>query len=378
MNIYQIIALVLPYSSGFKGARVLNTLYAIELGAGPFDIGLLLSTYALFPLLLAVYAGKVSDRYGVRIPMVGGMMGMTLGVFLPFAWPMLPVMFIGAAVTGAGFIFVQVSLQVLTGSLGVGEARTRNFNLYALAVASADFVGPVVAGFLIDHRGHVATYLYLSLFNLLALIGLLFLYRRIQTTASKSEDRKQQRMMDLMKSAELRRIFIVSAVVIAGLDLFQLYLPLYGHAVGLAASEIGMVLGAFAAAAFVVRAMLPSLARRYGEETTLIYSLYLAAATCLLVPFFSSALVLGAIAFVLGLGLGLGQPLSVMLTYNHSPPGRAGEALGLRIAINNSIHVVVPALFGAVGTVLGLGPVFWVNSAILAGGAYGGRRRKKP
>lgn len=376
MNIYQIIALVLPNSSGFKGARVLNTLYAIELGAGPFGIGLLLATYALFPLLLAVYAGKVSDRYGVRIPLLGGMMGMALGVFLPFAWPALPALFIAAAVTGAGFIFVQVSLQVLTGSLGTGEARTRNFNLYALAVASADFVGPVVAGFLIDHRGHVATYFYLSLFNLLALIGLLFLYRRIQTTASKSEDRKRQRMMDLLKSAELRRIFIVSAVVIAGLDLFQLYLPLYGHSVGLSASAIGMVLGAFAAAAFVVRAMLPALVRRYGEEATLIYSLYLAAATCLLVPFFSSAAVLGAIAFVLGLGLGLGQPLSVMLTYNHSPPGRAGEALGLRIAINNSIHVVVPAIFGAVGTVFGLAPVFWVNSAILAGGAFGGRRRK--
>jgi len=346
------------------------------LGAGPFGIGLLLSTYALFPLLLAVYAGKVSDRYGVRIPLLGGMIGMTLGVFLPFAWPVLPALFVAAAVTGAGFIFVQVSLQVLTGSLDTGEARTRNFNLYAMAVASADFVGPVAAGFLIDHRGHVATFLYLSLFNLVAVIGLLLMYRRIQLTATKSEDRKRQRMMDLLQSADLRRIFIISAVVIAGLDLFQLYLPLYGHSIGLSASAIGMVLGAFAVAAFVVRAMLPELVRRYGEETTMIYSLYLAAATCLLIPFFSSAVVLGAIAFVLGLGLGLGQPLSVMLTYNHSPPGRAGEALGLRIAINNSIHVVVPAVFGAVGTVFGLATVFWVNSAILASGAYGGRRRK--
>lgn len=376
MNIYQIIALVLPYSSGFKGARVLNTLYAIKLGAGPFDIGLLLSTYALFPLLLAVYAGKVSDRYGVGIPLLGGMIGMTLGIFLPFSWPTLPALYVGAAVTGAGFIFVQVSLQALTGSLGEGEARTRNFNLYALAVSSADFLGPVAAGFLIDHRGYVAAFLFLSLSNLLALIGLLILYRRIQAPAVKSGDRKRQHMMDLMKDDALRRIFIVSAVVITGLDLFQLYLPLYGHSVGLTASAIGMVLGAFAAAAFVVRAMLPALARRYGEETTLINSMHLAAATCLLIPFFSSAAALGAIAFVLGLGLGLGQPLSVMLTYSHSPPGRAGEALGLRIAINNSSHVVMPVIFGAVGTVLGLGPVFWVNSAIIAGGAYGGRRRK--
>jgi len=377
MNIYQIVALALPNSSGFKGARVLNTLYALELGATPLGIGLLLTTYALFPLIFAVYAGKVSDRYGVRIPLLAGMAGMALGIFLPFVWPVLPALYVAAAVTGAGFIFVQVSMQTLTGALGAGEARTRNFNLYALTIATADFVGPVFAGLLIDHAGHVRTYLYLSLFNVLALIGLLYLYRRIPPTGSKSEDRRQQRMMDLLKSAELRRIFIASAVVITGLDLFQLYMPLYGHSVGLSASAIGMVLGAFAAASFVVRAMLPMLVRRHGEEATLLYSLLLAAATCLLIPFFSSAVVLGAIAFVLGLGLGIGQPLTVILTYNQSPAGRAGEALGLRIAINNSIHVVVPAVFGAVGTLFGLAPVFWANSVFLAGGGYASRKSKK-
>lgn len=377
MNIYQIVALALPNSSGFKGARVLNTLYALQLGATPLGIGLLLTTYALFPLIFAVYAGKVSDRYGVRIPLLLGMCGMALGIFLPFVWPVLPALYVAAAVTGAGFIFVQVSMQTLTGALGAGEARTRNFNLYALAIATADFVGPVFAGFLIDHAGYVPTYLYLSLFNVLALIGLVYLYRRIPLTGSKSGDRGQQRMMDLLKSAELRRIFIASAVVITGLDLFQLYMPLYGRSVGLSASAIGMVLGSFAAAAFVVRAMLPMLVRRHGEEATLLYSLLLGAATCLLIPFFSSAVVLGAIAFVLGLGLGIGQPLTVILTYNHSPAGRAGEALGLRIAINNSIHVVVPAVFGAVGTLFGLAPVFWVNSVFLAGGGYASRKSKK-
>ena len=376
MNIYQIVALALPNSSGFKGARVLNTLYALELGADPFDIGLLLATYALFPLLFAVYAGKVSDRYGVRIPLLAGMSGMTLGVFLPFAWPTLPALYVAAAITGAGFIFVQVSMQALTGALGAGEARTRNFNLYSLAIATADFVGPVLAGFLIDHAGHVPTYLYLSLLNTAGLIGLLFLFRRIPPAASKLDDRGQHRMLDLLKSADLRRIFVASAVVITGVDLFQLYLPLYGHSVGLSASAIGMVLGAFAVAAFVVRAMIPRLVRRYGEEETLLYSLFLAAAACVPIPFFSNAFVLGAIAFVLGLGLGLGQPLSVILTYNHSPAGRAGEALGLRIAINNSIHVTVPAIFGAIGSLFGLAPVFWVNSVFLAGGGYASRRKK--
>jgi len=173
----------------------------------------------------------------------------------------------------------------------------------------------------------------------------------------------------------LRRMLVVSGLVMGGLDLFQLYLPIYGHSIGLSASAIGLILGAFAAATFVTRALLPALTRRLGETKTLCYAVFLAAATFFLIPMFESALVLGIICFVLGLGMGMGQPLTVMLTYNYAPAGRHGEALGLRISINNSMHVTVPAIFGAVGSVFGLAPVFWLSSAVLALGGYAARVR---
>jgi len=94
-----------------------------------------------------------------------------------------------------------------------------------------------------------------------------------------------------------------------------------------------------------------------------------------MIPLFDNAIVLGVVCFVLGLGMGLGQPLTVILTYNYAPAGRHGEGLGLRIAINNSMHVAVPALFGAIGTVFGLAPVFWLSSAILALGGYSSAAR---
>lgn len=374
MNIYHIIAVVLLNSGAYKGVRILNTLYALELGASPFTIGVLLATYAIFPLLLAIYAGKVADRYGVRLPLLAGMFGMGLGILLPFVKPSLPALFVAAAVVGLGFIFVQISLQSLTGALGGGAARTRNFNIYSLAVATSDLTGPVPTGFLIDHLGHVPTYLCLAALNTVAVVGVLYLFRRIPVAAAaRREEIRSQRMMDLLGNPALRRTFFGSAVVMTGLDLYQLYMPLYGHAAGLSASVIGLVLGTFAAAAFVVRIMLALFVRRYGEERTLAYSLFLAAATFSLIPFFTQAVALGAISFVLGLGLGLGQPLSTILTYNYSPAERVGEALGLRIAINNLTHVAVPVVFGAVGAALGLSLVFWVSSAMLVLGGYASR-----
>ncbi|HEY9447393.1 MAG TPA: hypothetical protein VIQ62_10000, partial [Burkholderiales bacterium] len=79
LRLYQILVLVLLWNSGYKGARVVSTLYVLELGARPFDTGLLLSTYGLFPLLLAVYVGRVSDRYGVRAPVLGGVIMSAFG-----------------------------------------------------------------------------------------------------------------------------------------------------------------------------------------------------------------------------------------------------------------------------------------------------------
>lgn len=373
MNIYHVITLAFPSATGFKGARVLNTLYALELGADPFDIGLLLAMYAVFPLVLGVYVGKSSDRYGVRVPLAAGMVGMALGVSLPFFWPALPALFVSAAVIGAGFIFFQVSIQSLTGMLGSGEQRTRNFNLHSLASASADLAGPVLAGFLIDAIGHRRTYLFLAALTVTSLIGVSFMFRRIPAAAGRAEGRESERMADLLRDRDLLRIFVAGATVFTGLDLYQLFLPLYGHSVGLSASAIGMVLGAFAAAAFVTRILLPWFARRLGEQNTLIWALYVAGATFMLIPFSSSAVVLGTVSFMLGLGLGLGQPLSVILTCNYSPAGRMGEAIGLRITINNVIHIVAPVGFGALGSLIGLPPVFWMSAALVATGGYAAR-----
>lgn len=374
LSLYEILAIILLWNAGYKGVRVANTLYALELGASPFDTGILLAFYGLFPLLLAVHIGKLGDRYGVRLPVVAGAIISALGIVLPYFWPVFPMLFVSAAVTGAGFILVQVSMQSLIGSLGSGPARTRNLNLYALIVSVSDLMGPVVAGFSIDHFGHVRTYLVLVLLTLPSVLALVFLGHRFPRTATVGPDRSQHRMKDLFGIRDLRRMLMTSALIMGGLDLFQLYLPIYGHSLALPASTIGVIMGAFAAAAFVTRALLPVLARRVGEEPALRYAMFLAAGTFFLIPAFENGIVLAAVCFVLGLGMGLGQPLTTILTYNYAPAGRHGESLGLRIAINNTMHVSVPVVFGAVGSLLGLAPVFWASSAMLALGGYTARR----
>jgi predicted MFS family arabinose efflux permease len=110
-------------------------------------------------------------------------------------------------------------------------------------------------------------------------------------------------------------------------------------------------------------------ARRMGEVGVLTASLFVAGITYLLVPLVSHAALLALMSFLLGVGLGCAQPLTIILTYNHAPPGRSGEALGMRLTVNKLTQIAVPLIFGAMGSAFGLIPVFWANGVfLLAGG----------
>jgi len=70
------------------------------------------------------------------------------------------------------------------------------------------------------------------------------------------------------------------------------------------------------------------------------------------------------------LGLGCGQPLSIMQTYTRSPAGRSGEALGVRITVNKLTQFAVPIFFGSIGAAFGVIPVFLANALFLISGGY--------
>lgn len=356
------------------GSRVIASLFAIHLGANAFEVGALISVYALFPLFLGVYSGRLSDRFGPRRPMVAGTLVLGLGLMLPVIWPKLPVLYVSAMLIGTGFVFYNVSNQNLGGGLGAALERTHNFATLGLGYAAGHFVGPVIAGYAIDYIGHVYGYLIFSAMTL-APAALLAFDKRfdVRSTHSPSERRNT---LALLRLPSLRRAIVVSALVTTGWDLYGFYVPIYGHAIGLSASTIGNILGVFAVATFVVRAVVARMTRKYGIEAVLRAAAFVAALLFLPFALTQSVPVLFALSFGIGLALGCSQPLTLNLAYNHAPAGRSGEATGLRLTINNITHVSVPVASGALAAALGVAPVFWVSAALLAVGGYLSRKTR--
>ncbi len=348
-----------------RGAKILMSLSALEQGANPLGVGMLAATFAAFPLLLAVYAGRVSDRIGVKRPLQWGSLVIAAGLAIPLAVAGIPGLLAGAACVGLGHIFFHVSIHNLFGAFGEGEARTRNFATFSLGASVAAFLGPSLAGFSIDGLGYPATFALTAAVAAVPCLLVTALPGMIPARTAPREPEHAGGSLALLRDPGLRRTLVLSGATITGIELFTFYFPVYGRSVGLSASLIGMVMASYAVAAFIVRLGLPRAARRVGEVGMLTGALLVAGVVYLLVPMFDHAAVLALMAFLMGLGLGCAQPLTILLAYNHAPPGRSGEALGMRLTVNKMTQIVVPLAFGALGTAFGLAPVFWANGAFL-------------
>ena len=377
MLIHFTYTIALLNMTSMKAGRVLLSLYALKLGAHPGTIGLLASTFSVFPVLLSLQAGKFSDRFGARWPLTFGAVACSLGMLAPAVSPSLTAVFIAAALSGLSMTFYNVSLQNLVGVLSTPENRAHYFSNFSLVLAIASFIGPLFIGFLIDHFGYSVSFTTLSVLSLLP--GVLLVARGSRLPGGTRPQARQRggAPAPLVSMRDLLIVLVGSALVQIALDMYQFYMPVYGHSIDLSAGAIGVTIAMFSAAAFVVRTIMPRLLGRYAPERVLRYAFWLGAASFLVIPFFESTVALGVVSFVFGLGLGLGQPITMMMTFSGSAAGKSGETLGLRLTINQITRLVGPALFGWLGAMIGLPWIFWANAVMLALGAMFCRTRAK-
>ena len=255
MSIYLTFALALSIITIVQAGRVLLTLYALELGAQPFAVGILAATFSLLPMLFSWQVGKFSDRFGSRWLLMVGTVGGAFGMLLPYGVSGLPAIYIAGVMNGLLFAFSGVCLQNLVGLLSNPKTSAKNFSNYSMLISLTGFIGPLLAGFSVDLSGHAVACLYLVLLSLVP-AALLLIWGGTLPTGSRTAHRAGS-VRDMLAESGLWRVLATSSLVVTGIDLFQVYVPIYGNEVGLSASAIGIVLAMFSIAAFVVRMALP-------------------------------------------------------------------------------------------------------------------------
>jgi predicted MFS family arabinose efflux permease len=360
----------------FVGARMTTTLFALQLGASEFTVGVLMSLFALLPTVLSVSAGRLIDRAGPRRPLAFALFALVLATALPFAFPLLEILYLSTTLLGVSFMYVHIAMNSVFGAHGSPEQRALNFSWLALGFSISNSIGPLVAGYAIDGLGHARAFAVLAAFPAIAFV-LLWRRKRPLPRPEHVPLPKRSGVLDLLRIPGLRHTFWVSLLLATGWDLYTFLIPLYGSRIGLSAAAIGVILSTFALATFTVRLMMPLLIKKIRQWVVIFTALAISGACYLLFPFATTVPPLLVLSFVLGLGLGSAQPVIMSLLYEASPPGRQGEAVGLRTSMLNGSHTLIPLASGAGSATVGMAPVFWVLAACLLCGAWFARQQVK-
>ncbi|THE11059.1 MFS transporter [Bacillus timonensis] len=375
MVVNVILLIVLFFQTVMNMTRAIISLYATDLGASTFDIGILTAVYAFFPLIFAIHAGRIADKIGDRLPVIAGLIGVATGMAIPYYFPSLISLYISQLIVGVSTIFITVSLQNLLGNISKENNRDRYYSYFGMAVAFGSMIGPVIAGYMGEHISYSSVFIASIFIIIVPIVMAVFI-----PVIKRNKEVKKVSLnssVSLLKIPILRKALIASALVLYSKDIFIAYFPLFAKQYGITTSRIGWIIAIQGFAIIFVRFLLPALTEKLGRDIVLIASVFMAGISFLLVPFTGNVILLGALSALMGLGLGCGQPLSMTTTYNASPKTRTGEVLGLRLASNRLSQLIAPVFFGLVGSWAGIFSVFFISGTFLLGGLFAIKPEKK-
>ncbi len=375
-ELLRLVAAQVCVHSAMTGARLAAPLLALQLGYSAAQVGVLLALFALSPVVLALPAGRLADRHGLKLPLRLAVAAAMAGASLAMLWPRFEVLCAMALLTGAAAGTAQISLQRHVGRAAAHPSELKTvFSWIAIAPAMANFLGPLLTGLLIDHAGPQPAHImgFRAAFALLTVLPLVCwaLARGApeQPLPRPAPRRDAPSVWDLVSVPLLRRLLAVNWLQAMAWDVHTFVLPILGHERGMSASTIGALLGAFALAAALVRMALPRIAERVPEWRVMYVATLVAAGALLVYPLMPGALTMGACSVVLGVSLGAVQPMVLSLLHQVAPPQRQGEAMALRVMTINFSSFVMPMLFGAIGAVTGVAGLFWIVCGALALGS---------
>ena len=379
MNARQMLRLVLAQvcvHSAMTGSRLAAPLLALQQGYSAAAVGVLLALYALSPVVLALPAGRLSDRRGLHLPLALAVGAATLGAALAAIWPVFAVLCLGSVLAGAAAGTAQIALQRHVGRAASNPVELKSvFSWLAIAPAAANFLGPLLAGLLIDHAGaqRADEVGFRAAYAALAVLPLLCwaLARSAPALAPQEAQAAGARgsVWELLALPRMRRLLVVNWMQSAAWDAHTFVLPILGHERALSASAIGVLMGAFAITAVLVRMVLPLLAERLAEWRMILVATLLAATALALYPLAPGVVGMGLCSMLLGAALGVVQPMVMSLLHQIAPPERQGEAMALRVMVMNLSSFLLPMLFGSIGAVTGVAGLFWLVAGALAAGA---------
>jgi MFS transporter, DHA1 family, multidrug resistance protein len=361
-------------------AQPFFSLYATELGASTFAVGLMVTLKALLPIVIAMPTGQLIDSIGpMKMLRYGSYFLLASLACTVFATDFL-VLAISQVLIGAAIIIMASSFQVLVAQ-GDRESRNDAIKSYSMWMSAGGMLGPIVGGlvasaFSVPTEGYRAAF-FASLICCLIFMAVLFWMSRsyphpvhevkVREVFSPSGIVTSYRRGIGLAGARPVQFGLTATFLVMYIQaMYMSFLPLYLSQNGYATLIISITVSAHALAAMLSRFALNWVMKRYSLEWILLSAGTIAAVGVVLTPLaVFSPVTMILLVCVIGGAVGINLPVSIMIMVDAVGEAERGKLMGLRLLANRFSQVLSPAMFGILGQLFGLTVAFYSGGAML-------------
>lgn len=355
--------------AAYGAARPIVSYRALDLGAGNSELGLLAASFSVVPLLLAFSLGGRADLFGpARLIRVGALV-LAVGGVLALSAGNVGVLLLASALLGLAHLMGMIGQQAVVAGATVGTGRDRGFGSLTAAASVGQMVGPAVAmgvaGHLVADREPTDVGLVVVIVMALTALPLGRGLGAVTVDPSHSAERSRspRALRALVRTEGMWQAMVVSGAVLAALDLLLAFLPAWAEERGISVATVGWLLALRAAVSVVTRLGVVWLIRTLTRRGTLVGSLICGVVGLAGLPYVGVVGCAGLMV-LLGVGLGMAQPLTLSWVTARSSDRLRGAALGLRLTANRFAQTVLPPGIGVVAAG-GTRMVFLATAGIL-------------
>jgi len=339
---------ILLVGVGFSIIIPVLPFYATSMGASAFQLGLLMTVYALCQFIFAPIWGSYSDKVGRRPVLIFGIYGFAVTFILLGLSTQMWMLF---AARIAGGIFSCATLPAAMAYVGdttSAEKRGASMGLIGASIGMGMIFGPALGGMLAQYSIALPFFFAGGLAIVNALMVSLLIKESLPPE-KRSENNKVAIMppfLDGLKSS-LAVMFIVMFMASTGDSIHQGTFALFAQGkLGFGASEIGWAFVAAGIASVLVQGMLVSrVMTSLGEERTVHLGLIIVITGFILL--LNSFNLLSIIAFmaIYSAGIGFIRP-SITAAVSRRTDMQQGKAMGILQGFDSLGRVIGPSLGG--------------------------------
>ena len=343
--------------------------YAVELGAGGFLVGLIIASFNVSRTILNPIVGRISDRLGRKKFIVAGLFAYGTIAFFYVLPTHAELLVLIRFFHGLASVFVVPIAMALAADIAPKQKLGLYMGTLNMAVMLGLGIGPVLGGTIRDHFGlHAAFYAMGVLAFLTCLLVMIFIPADEQTRGS-GESQNILSIRKMLDNRVVLGIFIMRFLTASGQGAVYTFLPILALQLELTSSQVGIILGAnIFLIAFLQRAC-GKLADRVNPKYLIISGTFASGVTVLGMPFVEGFAMILLLNILMGMANGVSLPGGLVIT------GKLGTTMGMASLMSLtdaawSLGMIVsPILSGIILDIFGLSYVFVIGSILISAGA---------